>query len=52
MAIQVRDPVTASVACPECGHQMRRTDMIREGELFVLHLECPSCGTKRKRPLS
>jgi predicted RNA-binding Zn-ribbon protein involved in translation (DUF1610 family) len=52
MATHVRDPRTGSVACPECGHQMRRTDIIREGDQLVMHLECPSCGYKRKRTLS
>ena len=52
MVTQVRDPGTGSVACPDCGHQMRRTDMIREGDLLVLHLECPSCGSKGKRALA
>jgi predicted RNA-binding Zn-ribbon protein involved in translation (DUF1610 family) len=52
MVTQVRDPGTGSVACPDCGHQMRRTDMTREGELLVLQLECPSCGAKRKRALA
>jgi hypothetical protein len=30
---------------------MRRTDMILERDQFVLQLECPSCGYKRKRTL-
>jgi Zn ribbon nucleic-acid-binding protein len=40
------------VVCPAFKHQMRRTDMIREGDQLVMHLECPSCGYKRKRTLS
>ena len=52
MAIHVREPGTGSVNCPDCGHQMRRTDMILEGDQLVLHLECPSCGYKGKRALS
>ena len=51
MATYVRDPMTASVVCPDCGHQLRRTDMLREGEQLMLHLECPACGYKRKRAL-
>ena len=51
MAIRVREPGTGAVTCPDCGHQLRRTDMIREGDLLVLHLESPSCGYKRKRAL-
>jgi predicted RNA-binding Zn-ribbon protein involved in translation (DUF1610 family) len=52
MALQVRDPRTGAVVCPDCGHQLRRTDMLREGEQFVLQLECPACGYKRKRALA
>lgn len=52
MAMPVRDPRTGSGVCPDCGHALRRTDMLREGEHLVLHLECPSCGYKRKRPLA
>jgi DNA-directed RNA polymerase subunit RPC12/RpoP len=48
MAIQVREPGTGSVTCPDCGHQLRRTDMILERDQLVLQLECPSCGYKRK----
>lgn len=51
MAIRLREPGTGAVTCPDCGHQLRRTDMIREGDLLVLHLECPSCGYKGKRAL-
>ena len=52
MAMHVHESGTGSVTCPECGHQLRRTDMIREGDLLFMHLECPSCGYKRKRALS
>jgi predicted RNA-binding Zn-ribbon protein involved in translation (DUF1610 family) len=57
MATYVRDPMTADprtvfLVCPDCGHQLRRTDMLREGDHLVLHLECPSCGYKRKRSLA
>ena len=40
-----------NVDCPECGRPMRRTDMTREADELVMHLECPECGHNRKRPL-
>ena len=52
MTTQMREPRTGSVDCPECGHEMRRTDITREGDERVMHLECPSCGHRRKRALS
>jgi predicted RNA-binding Zn-ribbon protein involved in translation (DUF1610 family) len=52
MAIQVSGPGSSKVDCPECGSQMRRTEMTREEDELVIHLECPSCGHKGKRPLS
>jgi predicted RNA-binding Zn-ribbon protein involved in translation (DUF1610 family) len=52
MAIQVSGPGSSKVDCPECGSQMRRTEMTREEDKLVIHLECPSCGHKGKRPLS
>jgi len=52
MAVQVSKRSSSNLDCPERGSQMRRTEMTKEnGELFM-HLECPSCGHKRKRALS
>ena len=51
MTIHVREPGTSAVTCPDCGHQLRRTDMILERDQLVLQFECPSCGYKRTRAL-
>ncbi len=52
MTVQASKPGSVSVDCPECGSQMRRTGMTKEKDELLMHLECPSCGHRGKRPLS
>ncbi len=52
MAIQAPEPGRGRVECRECGGQMRRTDMSRQGDRLMMHLECANCGHTMDEPLS